>query len=295
MAVRTSGVIPKRRRVGGGNLLFACVGALIAVAAFAIGQRQKSPIVPPLQQAFVSEFQTVELPVPDRPVPAGILVKDIPIRMERFADHQIPAGTVRDVSLYDQKVTLVPLPGGLPIVSDNLGVGDEVINPVVGKIPQGMRAMALKVDATASVEGWARSGSVVDVLLVEKNRTIVVAEKVKVLSVERSTSPVDEGPDAATPSTVTILVTQEQCLAINTAAPLGRIAFALRGTRDGESWKSTEFSPAELSSDGGAGRAALKIGGRATFVKDGKERQFALIEGSWVPTESSSPGKKSAE
>jgi Flp pilus assembly protein CpaB len=295
MAARTNSGIPKRRTRGGSNLLFAFVGALIAVAAFAFGQRQPAATPSPVQRAFVSEFQTIELPVPDRPVPAGMLVKDIPIRMERFADHQVPEGTVRDVSNYSNKITLVPLPGGLPIVHENLGAGDELVNPVVGKIPQGMRAMALKVDATASVEGWARSGSVVDVLLVEKSRTIVVAEKVKVLSVERSTSPIDEGPDAATPSTVTILVTQEQCLAINTAAPLGRIAFALRGTRDGESWKSTEFSPAELSADGSSTRASLKIGGRATFIKDGKEQQFALIEGSWVPAENTSSGKKTIE
>ena len=295
MAARTSGGIPKRRTRGGGNLLFAFVGALIAVVAFTFGQRQPAATSSPVQRAFVSEFQTIEVPVPDRPVPAGVLVRDIPIRMERFADHQIPEGTVRDVALHSQKITLVPLPGGLPIVNENLGTGDEMVNPVVGKIPQGMRAMALKVDATASVEGWARSGSVVDVLLVEKNRTIVVAEKVKVLSVERSTSPVEEGPEAATPSTVTILVTQEQCLAINTAAPLGRIAFALRGTRDGESWKSTEFSPAELSADGSSARASLKIGGRATFIKDGKEQQFALIEGSWVPAESGPSRKKTTE
>jgi Flp pilus assembly protein CpaB len=295
MAARSNGAISKRRRMGGGNVLFACIGALIAAAAFSLGQRQPAATSSPVQRAFVSEFQTIELPVPDRPVPAGISVKDIPIRIERFADHQIPEGTVRDVSLYSQKVTLVPLPGGLPIVNDNLGFGDEIVNPVVGKIPQGMRAMALKVDATASVEGWARSGSVVDVLLVEKNRTIVVAEKVKVLSVERSTSPVEDGPEAATPSTVTILVTQDQCLAINTAAPLGRIAFALRGTKDGESWKSTEFSPAELSADGSSARASLKIGGRATFIKDGKEQQFALVEGSWVSAEKSSSENKRKE
>lgn len=292
MAARTSVGSTRRRIRGGSNLLFAFAAAFLAVVAFSLGKRQPPAPVSPVERAFVSEFQTVEIPVPDRPVPVGVLVKDIPVRRERFAEHQIPMGAVREIGLHLEKVTLAPLPGGLPIVLDNLGTGDEFVNPVVGKIPQGMRAMAVKVDATASVEGWARSGSVVDVLLVEKSRTIVVAEKVKVLSVERSTTPVEEGPEAVTPSTVTILVTQEQCLAINTAAPLGRIAFALRGTRDGESWKSTEFSSEDLSAEGG-GRAALKIGGRATFVKDGKEQEFALVGGSWVPAEGKpAEGKK---
>lgn len=77
----------------------------------------------------------------------------------------------------------------------------------------------MRVDATSSVEGWAGSGSLVDVLLIQKDRTTVVAEKVKVLSSERSSSPVEGGASPSVPSTATLLVTQEQCLAINTAIP----------------------------------------------------------------------------
>jgi Flp pilus assembly protein CpaB len=239
-----------------------------------------------VQRAFVSEFDTVEVPVPERPVLAGTLVKDIPLRMESFAEHQIPRGSVRDLGVYRDAVVLAALPGGLPIPEVNLGNVEDATNPVVGKIPPGMRAMAIRVDATASVEGWARSGSVVDVLLVEKNRTIVVAEKVRVLSTENSVSPVNEQQLSPTPSTVTLLVTQEQCLAINTAAPMGKIAFALRGTRDGESWKSTEFSSHDLAGDVKGGRAQLKIAGVATFRRGDKDEKFALIDGAWIPADS---------
>ena len=286
MVARTATVSGVRRRGrGASSYLFIGLAVVVALGGYLLGQRRPAPMTSPIQRAFVSEFQTVDVPVPERPIPAGTFVRDIPVRIEKFAEHQLPVGTIRDLGLVRDKVALVALPGGLPVLTDNLGSSEEAVNPVVGKIPQGMRAMAVKVDATASVEGWARSGSVVDVLLVEKTRTIVVAEKVKVLSVERSITPVEDGPEAGAPSTVTILVTQEQCLAINTAAPLGRIAFALRGTRDGENWKSTEFSSRDLAGDGTGGRAALKIGGRATFTKDGVAREYALVGGSWVLAE----------
>jgi Flp pilus assembly protein CpaB len=142
--------------------------------------------------------------------------------------------------------------------------------------------MTVRVDATTSVEGWVRGGSIVDVLLVEKGKTSVVAEKVKVISAERSLSPLDGGSGPTVPSTVTLLVTQEQCLAINTAVPLGKISFALRGSRDIDSWRDTKFSPDDLSpSIGGA-----KIEGMVSVGSGSDERRFALVNGAWLPAES---------
>jgi hypothetical protein len=81
---------------------------------------------------------------------------------------------------------------------------------------------------------------------------------------------------------VTLLVTQEQCLAINTAVPLGKISFALRSSRDIDSWRDTKFSPDDLSpSIGGA-----KIEGMVSVGSGSDERRFALVNGAWLPAES---------
>jgi Flp pilus assembly protein CpaB len=274
----------RRRDSGGRVVAFAGIAFVLTAGAFVVGRGQSSAPLIQRETTFVSEFDVVEVPVPERPVPAGTLVRDITVRIEKFPSHQLPSGAVRDLGLFRDSVALVALPGGLPIVDANIGNMDESTNGMVGKIPPGMRAMAVKVDATGSVEGWARTGSIVDVLLVEKNRTIVVAERVRVLSTERSTSPIEEHPGAPIPSTVTLLVTQEQCLAINTAAPLGKIAFALRSGRDGERWRDTEFSSDDLSSEKGS-KGSSKIAGMATFRKNGKDERFALVDGSWIPAD----------
>jgi len=226
---------------------------------------------------------TVEIPVPDTPIQVGTRVRDIHTRIIKISEHQLPAGSIRSLESYQNAVTVVPLPAGLPLMPANFSFVDEASNPVIGKIPPGFRAMTVKVDATSSVEGWAGSGSIVDVLLVQKDRTTVIAEKVRVISAERSTSPIEGISAPVVPSTVTLLVTQEQCLVINTAIPLGRIAFALRSTHDEESWESPSFTADQLSS--APPPASAQITGFIS-VKDGeKEHKFSLTNGKWIPTE----------
>jgi Flp pilus assembly protein CpaB len=152
-----------------------------------------------------------------------------------------------------------------------------------------MRAMTVRVDATAAVEGWARSGTVVDVLLVEKNRTTVVAEQVKIISTERSLSTTTSSSTAAIPTTVTLLVTQEQCLAINTAVALGRIAFALRSGADPDRWRDTHFVADDLNGSINK-HAAARIEGAVTVGVGGAKKNYALVNGRWVPSDAPPTG-----
>lgn len=284
MVVRSSTVRVRRLPAAGRMLGLAslCVG--MSLAAYQLGRGYVSVPVVERQRAFVPEFNVVQIPVPRDPVSAGTSVRNIPVRMEQFPEHQLPEAAVRDLREYQDAVTLVALPGGLPIVASNLGAPDEISNPIVGRIPPGMRAMTVRVDATAAVEGWVRSGSIVDVLLVQAARTTVVAEQVKVISAERSLSPGDESSQAPIPSTVTLLVTQDQCLAINTAVALGKIAFALRSARDPESWKTTQFSADSLSYDRRPSRDS-RISGVVSVGSGADKRSFALVDGAWVPTD----------
>lgn len=241
-------------------------------------------------RAYVPEFNVVEVPVPDRPVGAGVTMRDVPIRLEKFPEHQLPRGVVRDAGRVRDAVTLVALPGGLPILDVNLGSADEASNPLVGRIPPGMRAMTVRVDATSAVEGWARSGSVVDVLLVEKNKTTVVAQQVKIISTERSLSAaVSLDTSAAIPSTVTLLVTQEQCLAINTAVAVGKIAFALRSGADGDTWRDGDFDAQDLSGSSGK-KGGAKVEGVISFGSGPNKKNYALVDGKWIPSDSMPTG-----
>jgi Flp pilus assembly protein CpaB len=266
------------------------LGLGIGGAAYVTGRGSHSEARGETARAYVPEFNVVEVPVPNRPVGAGIAIRDVPVRFEKFPEHQLPQGVVRDIGRVRDSVTLVALPGGLPILEVNLGTDEEASNPLVGRIPSGMRAMTVRVDVTSAVEGWARSGSIVDVLLVEKSRTQVVAERVKIISTERSLSgAVSLDTTAAIPNTVTLLVTQEQCLAINTAVAVGKIAFALRSGADSDSWRDGEFNAADLSNSEGKKRKA-KVEGVVSVGRGDERRRYALVEGKWIPAESMPAG-----
>ena len=288
MATRVSGTQLRRYSSAGSLLGVIALACGVGMAAYFVGKRFTPAPVREQYKAFVPEYNAVEVPVPVRPVPAGTLVRDIKTKIEKFPEHQLPQGALRDLRLMGDSVTLVQLPGGLPIMEANIGSQDEATNPILGRIPPGMRAMTVKVDATSAVEGWARSGSIVDVLLVEKTKTTVVAEQVRVISAERSLSPVDAtrtpGTNSGVPSTVTLLVTQEQCLAINTAVPLGKIAFALRSSKDDEQWRNTHFSSDDLSQTKKPVSKA-RVGGVVTFGSGTNRKQYALVDGDWIPAD----------
>lgn len=280
------GRLQKRR--SGGNLLSAGLLSFALIFAALLFNRRSTQVEAAVNPAMiVAQYDTIIYPVPVEPVAAGVKIKDIRFRNVAFPKQQVPQGAVQNIDSYLESVTLAALPANLPLFAKNISQTGFNTNPVVDKIPPGMRAMTIRVDATSAVEGWAGSGSTVDVLLVEKNRTSVVAEMVKVLSAERSVSPVEGSAAPSVPSTVTLLVTQEQCLAINTAIPLGRIAFALRSGSDQEKWASTRFTAESLR-----GGAILKdkkgvITGFVSTTQGGGDldRGYALSDGKWIETD----------
>ena len=276
--------------IGFGLLAVAILGAgiLIRIKPGSASQADPKPIV-------VAEFNTVELPVPAEPVAAGTRVKDIKFKTVAFPSHQVPPGALTSFDAVLEEVSIAALPANLPLFRENFSLSSAQGNPVIERIPQGMRAMTIRVDATSSVEGWAGSGSLVDVLLVGKERSSVVAEKVRILSAERSVNPVEGSSAPNVPSTITLLVTQEQCLAINTAIPLGKIAFALRSTRDEEQWLDPVYTAERLRGAPTVEKPKGSITGYVAVQENGAEKKFALSDGKWLVTEAKPSGFLVAE
>lgn len=283
MAGRVSSGRTYRRRQGALNVVFATSGIILFVVWISARNTPLQKAQP--EREIVAEFNTIDIPVPQSPVPVGVAVSEVTFKIIAYPEHQVPQGALRSTKGYEQAVTLVSLPAGLPLFPENLSFAKGSSNPVLDKIPPGMRAMTVRVDATSAVEGWAGSGSVVDVLLIEKDRSSVVAEKVTILSTERSVSPVDGLNAPSVPTTATLLVTQDQCLAINTAQPLGKIAFALRGRSDEQVWNEKSFTSEKLSERQFIVNGREKIAGIAS-VKEGKNvKSFALTGDRWLPSE----------
>ena len=284
MAVRKYSKGSRRKRKDKGLLGIGILSASILVAAFILA-KQRSPVVEARESTtVVAEYDTVPLPVPSEYVPAGTKVSEIRFESVSFPKHQIPKGALHDLGPILNATTIAPLPARLPLFRTNFSLKSRT-NPVIEKIPEGMRAMTIRVDATSAVEGWAGSGAIIDVLLVQKDRTSVVAENVKILSAERSVAPVDGEGSPSVPSTVTVLVTQEQCLAINTAIPLGKIAFALRGISDENSWSDVTYEAGRLKRGPASGEGQSSISGYVSVDGKNGKRTFALADGKWIKTE----------
>jgi len=264
------------------------LGVCVVLAAVLVSRQGFSREKPAPAPVVVAEFDTVQIPVPVEPVVVGTRVKDIKFKTVTFPKHQVPLGSITTLADVSEAVVVASLPANVPLFRPNLSFNATGTNPVTERIPPGMRAMTVRVDATAAVEGWAGSGSVVDVLLVERDRTTVVAENVKILSAERSVTPVEGQGTPNVPSTVTLLVTQEQCLGINTAIPRGRIAFALRSTSDQDQWRDPVFNASQLSGPKDSGSEARQaVEGYLTL--DGKN--FAVMKGRLVPVDGTIPGR----
>jgi len=285
MAVRSNARKGSRRKGNNNFLGLIVLSSAIIFAGSMFSQKSHQAEAGTISPPIVAEFDTVEIPVPLAMVPAGTRIRDIRFKRVAYPKHQIPEGAIRDLSAYTESATMTALPANLPVFASNLSLTAGRGNPVIESIPSGMRAITIRVDATSSVEGWAGSGSVVDVLLVSSEGASVVAEMVKILSAERSTSPVEGASSPTVPSTVTLLVTQEQSLAINAAIPMGKIAFALRNNQDEDNWGRKTFSTDMLKNGSVIRDSQGIIRGYVTVNDDAENSSFALTGNHWIKTE----------
>jgi len=230
-------------------------------------------------------YETVEVPVPVMGVPIGTKIKDIEVKNLKYLKEDLPFGVLTSLNAVQEAYTTVPLPANVPFFRDNISLSFAYANPVIEQIPQGMRAITLRVDVTSAVEGWASSGSVVDVLLVEKERTSVIAEKVKILSAERVVKQADDTLTPQVPSTVTLLVTQNQALALTTAVPRGKISFALRSKQDEEHWLDKNFTPEKLHGLTKRNEQNAVFKGFVSVKTDNGEKIYALTQEGWIQSD----------
>ena len=288
MPARTSPKRSVRKRRSHPLTAVGILSLAIVVAAFVLSKGMGNPEAKAAPAPVVGAFASVRIPVPLDFVPAGTRLSEVQFEVVSYPRHQVPAGALEDITPYMDSVAAAPLPANLPLFRQNLRKTAGVRNAVIDRIPEGMRAMTIRVDATAAVEGWASAGAIVDVLVAGKDKTSVVAEKVKILSAERSTSPQNiDGGAPSVPSTVTLLTTQEQTLAISTAMNIGKISFALRSTADGGEWRSPNFSAKSIGRGVADVEEVDRVRGFVRFsAQNGEEdRSFALTGDKWVQSD----------
>ncbi len=230
---------PKRIRRGTSTVALSVV--LLAAVCFAIGLF-RSPAAPTqdARARMVSVEKTVLLPTPARPIERGEKLSEVSFVDVPWPRSGLTKDYMRDLASYRDAVAITALPPHLPVSLSALSTELRDSNAVIEEIPAGMRAITVKVDVESSVEGWARSGSFVDVILMRNGDkkdsgmlAKVIAENIRILSAGRSTIPLSGETSAPrAPGTVTLLVSQSDALTIKTASSIGKLTFSLRGLGD---------------------------------------------------------------
>ena len=233
---------PKKLKRGSSSLaIFSSVAAAVLLAVFVYGRAGLSDPEPAQAVRVTSDYETVLLPTPARAIARGERLSDVEFTMVKWPKEQVRADFLKDLDGSKSFVATRSLPKLLPIPLTELSNNPVDINAVAEGIPEGMRAITVRVNMESAIEGWALPGNFVDVIVIKstKSKEIgleakVIAENVRILSAGRSTEAVaahSSAPNKA-PTTVTLLVSQQDALAIKTAESFGKLTFAMRGVGD---------------------------------------------------------------
>lgn len=149
------------------------------------------------------------------------------------------------------RAVLFPLAKGQPILDRDLSTASSG-SGLASRIPDGMRAVALRSDEVVGVAGFLLPGSHVDVLVTYRSDrlldalTVTVLEDAIVLATGHQIQPDPEGKTSDV-TIVTLLLTPEQSQRAVLASAQGAIHFALRNGGDSGRTGETSTLLSELS------------------------------------------------
>jgi pilus assembly protein CpaB len=190
------------------------------------------------------ELKMLEVLVPLREVQAGVALQPAMFKKESRPAVGLDKRVVKDfeeiAGLYSRGL-LIP---GQPLHHDQI-TNIRPLSAISSLIPNGYRAVAIRTNATSSVEGWAAAGSKVDVIwqsdIAGKAGITTIVQNAKVLSAERMVT-AGQPNTAPVPSTITLLVSAADAKKITLAQSTGSLSLSLRGDTDAGKAESAEGS-----------------------------------------------------
>ncbi len=205
---------------------------------------------------------------PSRALEAGEVLKAEDTELVAWPGAEPIEGGFARASDVVGRAVLFPLGKGQPIVERDLSaVGSGV--GLAGRIPDGMRAVALRSDEVMGVAGFLIPGSHLDVLVTYRPDgspepvTSIVLQDAEVIAAGQQMEPDPAGKPTAA-QVVTLLLTPEQAERAVLASTQGAIHFVLRNGGDNG---RTQAAPMLLSELGGGARGAASGPVRRAVVK----------------------------
>jgi pilus assembly protein CpaB len=171
--------------------------------------------------------------------------KDV-VLLDWYSD-ALPAGVFTKTDGVVGHPLLYPMAAKQPILQKDLGVEGAGVG-LAGKIPEGMRGVAIRSNEIIGVAGFLYPGSKVDLLMTftppgsNMPLTQTVLQNVEVLTAGQTIEPDPQGKPQAV-NVVTLLLTPQDSQKLQLASAQGNIQFVLRSGAD---QKSVEVKPTRL-------------------------------------------------
>lgn len=169
----------------------------------------------------------------------GTKLGDNDVRVLRFPQSTVPPGAYGSKDKVVNRGVILPIGKGEFILPTKLAAANAGAG-LPSMIPQGMRAVSVRVNDVVSVAGFVQPGSRVDVMSTSSSGsgerlTTTVLENVSVIAVGknlgRSSGP-EPPPTAQSASVITLLVSPDDAQKLALASQEGRIQLALRNPLD---------------------------------------------------------------
>lgn len=174
-------------------------------------------------------------------------------------------GALTKIEQVANRVALYPLAPGQPVLDRQmsaLGSGPGLAS----KIPNGMRAIALKSDEVVGVAGFLNPGSHVDVLgtyratMNTEPVSALVVQNAEVVAAGQQTEP-DPSGKAVSATVVTLLLSPEQAERALLASSQGSVHFVLRNSADKGTSNDVPVTLSQLAKTSGTGTQSLGLMG----------------------------------
>ena len=216
----------KRNRILILALLSLTLSVVVTIAAYRF---LSSRLAPPTD--------TVAIVVASRHVSLGARLTSDDVRVVKWPKSVLMEGSVANPEEVIGRGAVVSMLANEPILESKLAA-KEAGAGLAAIIPEGMRAVAVKVNDVIGVAGFALPGTRVDVILsgspdrgTETDTTKIILENVQVLASGQNVEQ-DVNGKPQNVQVITLLVTPEQAQKLALASVDGKIQLALRNSLD---------------------------------------------------------------
>src|SRR5882724_4647395 len=173
-------------------------------------------------------------------IPLGTKIVPEQVMMVQFPKESMPDGTFENADKLAGRVAVVNIAAREPITDSRLAP-EGTAGGLSAVIPEGYRAMTVKVDDVVGISGFIMPGTLVDVVVtidpqekagMQDPISKIVLQNIKVLANGQNIDKPQDQREANSVKAVTLLVTPEQAEKLALAASEGKLQLVMRNSID---------------------------------------------------------------